>query len=157
MDREPETVEADELLDLRSDLLTVQSVVSDQLPSAQALSTTDKPFFRLKDGQDYMNCTLANLQAGGRSLILMDQRLSALRSGFQMYGQDKTNRRLGMLTVLSAIFMPITLLAGIWGMNFEHMPELKLTLGYPLGLGIMALIGLGMFLFFRRNQWFDQD
>ena len=38
-----------------------------------------------------------------------------------MHAQEKTNRRLGMLTILSAIFMPITLLAGIWGMNFEGM------------------------------------
>jgi magnesium transporter len=51
--------------------------------------------------------------------------------------------------------MPITLLAGIWGMNFETMPELKFPFAYPVALGLMALIGSGMYLYFRRTGWFD--
>jgi magnesium transporter len=155
MDREPDTVEAEEILDLRSELLAHEAVVSDQLPCLRALSRTDKPFFKLKDAQEYMNCALANLQAADQSLDRQDQRIGALRSGFQMYAQDKTNRRLNMLTILSAIFMPITLLAGIWGMNFETMPELKYPFSYPIALGLMALIGSGMYLFFRRKGWLD--
>ncbi len=69
-------------------------------------------------------CLGGVLFAADRSLDWLDQRLGALRSGLQMHVQDKTNRRLNMLTILSAIFMPITLLAGIWGMNFATMPEL---------------------------------
>jgi magnesium transporter len=72
-----------------------------------------------------------------------------------MHAQDKTNHRLAVLTVFSAIFMPLTLMAGIWGMNFENMPELKTAIGYPLALGSMALIGLAMYLFFRKGGWFD--
>jgi magnesium transporter len=121
----------------------------------QGLSQIDRPFFRIKDAQEYMNCTLGNLQAADKSLDRLDGRISALRSGFQMHAQDKTNRRLGLLTILSAIFMPITLLAGIWGMNFETMPELKYTFSYPMALGFMALIGSGMYLYFRRTGWFD--
>jgi len=155
MDREPVTVEAEEILDLRSELLVHETVVSDQLPSLQALSTTDKPFFKLKDAQEYMNCALVNLQAAERSVDRLGERIGALRAGFQMHAQDKTNRKLGMLTILSAIFMPITLLAGIWGMNFETMPELKYPFSYPIGLGLMALIGSGMYLYFRRGGWFD--
>ena len=102
-----------------------------------------------------MNCALANLQADERSLDRLGERISALRAGFQMHAQDKTNRKLGMLTILSAIFMPITLLAGIWGMNFETMPELKFPFAYPVALGLMALIAAGMYRFFRRGGWFD--
>jgi magnesium transporter len=98
---------------------------------------------------------LANLQAADRSLDRLSERISALRAGFQMHAQDKTNRKLGMLTILSAIFMPITLLAGIWGMNFEIMPELKFPFAYPVALGLMALIAAGMYRFFRRGGWFD--
>ncbi len=102
-----------------------------------------------------MNWALVNLQAADKSLRWLDERVGALRSGFQMHAQEKTNRRLGMLTILSAIFMPITLLAGIWGMNFETMPELKYSFAYPVALGLMAVIGTGMYLFFRRTGWFD--
>jgi magnesium transporter len=72
-----------------------------------------------------------------------------------MHAQDKTNRRLNMLTILSAIFMPVTLLAGIWGMNFELMPELRYRFAYPVALGLMVAVGMGMYRFFRRTGWLD--
>jgi magnesium transporter len=155
MDSEPDTVEAEQILDMRSDLLTLTAMVSEQLPCVQALSVTDKPFFKLQDAQGYMSCALANLQAVDSTLTWLDGLNGSLRSGFQMHAQDKTNRRLNMLTILSAIFMPITLLAGIWGMNFEVMPELKYRFAYPIALGFMALIGTGMYLFFRKGGWLD--
>jgi magnesium transporter len=155
MDRDPGSVEAEEILDVRSELLDLGALINDQMPSLQALSATDKPFFQLKDARDYLNSALANVQAADRSLDRLDMRVGALRLGFQMNAQEETNRRLNILTVLSAIFLPMTFLAGIWGMNFEGMPELKVPIGYPMALGIMALIGSGMFLFFRRHGWFD--
>lgn len=155
MDRVPETIEAEEIMDIRSNLLTLGAIVSDQIPSLQSLSSIDKMFFKLKDSQAYMNCALTNLQAADGSLSWLDQRVGSLHSGFQMHAQDNTNRRLNMLTILSAIFTPMTFLAGIWGMNFAVMPELGLPYGYFMGLGLMALIGGGMFFFLRRNGWFD--
>jgi magnesium transporter len=155
MDREPDSVEAEEILDRRSELLTYDTVVGDQLPALQGLSATDRPAFRLRGAQDYMNCTLANLGAADRRLERLGERVNALHAGFQMHAQDMTNRRLNLLTILSAIFLPITLLAGVWGMNFETMPELKYPFAYPAALGLMTLIGSGMYLFFRRTGWFD--
>jgi magnesium transporter len=155
MDQEPDMVKVEEILEIRSNLLMHETVVSDQLPSLQTLSVTDKSFFKRKDVQDYLNYTLSNLKAADRSLDRLRERVGALRAGFEMHAQDKTNRKLGMLTILSAIFMPITLLAGIWGMNFEAMPELKIPFAYPVAIALMALIGAGMYLFFRRGGWFD--
>ena len=155
MDREPDSVEADEILDQRSKLLILDAVISAQLPTVKTLNATEKSFFEIARAREYMNCALANLQAADSSLDRLDNRIVALRNGFQMHAQEKTNRRLGMLTILSAIFMPITLMAGIWGMNFENMPELKQPYAYPVALGAMALIGAGMFRFFRTNRWFD--
>lgn len=155
MDRDPESVEAEEILDVRSDLLTLGAVVGDQLPSVQALSRTDRPLLRREHTQDFVNCALVNLQAADGALDWLDQQVGSLRSGLEMYAQEKTNRRLGMLTILSAIFMPVTLLAGIWGMNFVKMPELGLSYGYPLGLALMGLVGWIMYRFFRRTGFFD--
>ena len=56
--------------------------------------------------------------------------------------QGLLNRRLGLLTIISAIFMPLTLLAGIWGMNFENMPELDDPYAYPAALSFMGLLAL---------------
>ena len=66
---------------------------------------------------------------------------------------NKMNNVMKTLTVFAAIFMPLTFLAGIYGMNFEHMPELEWHWGYPLVLGVMAIIAVGMLMFMRRRKW----
>jgi magnesium transporter len=155
IDLDPDTVDLDEIVDLRARLLTLGMVVSDELPAVQALSTTDKQFFKHSDAQQHINCALVNLAAAQGALGRLDSKISDMRAEIQMHAQDKTNHRLAVLTVFSAIFMPLTLIAGIWGMNFEAMPELKLSFGYPLALGTMACVGAAMFLFFRKRGWFD--
>lgn len=59
-----------------------------------------------------------------------------------------------VLAVISTIFIPLTFIAGVYGMNFEHMPELTSTWGYPLTWAVMLLIGGGMLVYFRRKKWF---
>ena len=52
------------------------------------------------------------------------------------------------------IFMPITFLAGIWGMNFDYMPGLHMSFGSAIALGAMILIAGGMYFYFERRGWF---
>ena len=66
---------------------------------------------------------------------------------------NKTNQTMKVLTIIATIFMPVTFIAGIYGMNFEFMPELKWRWGYPLVLAGVCVIGLGMVLYFRRKKW----
>ena len=66
---------------------------------------------------------------------------------------NRLNRVMKTLTASSIILMSMTLVAGIYGMNFDRMPELKWDLGYPLALGLMALIGLTLAGLFKRNDW----
>jgi magnesium transporter len=58
-----------------------------------------------------------------------------------------------VLTVISTIFMPLTFVAGVYGMNFRHMPEIGWRWGYPVVLGVMLLVALLMLLYFRRRRW----
>lgn len=83
-----------------------------------------------------------------------DLRLSDILQRHELENQHMTTKRLNVLTVISAIFLPLTLIAGIYGMNFREMPELNERLGYPATLLIMFLIGGGMFAFFWRKGWF---
>lgn len=155
MDRDPDAVDADDLMDMRSELNSLGAAICDQLPSVQALSEIDKAFFHLEDAREYMNCALVNLRAVDGTLEWLDGRIGALRTAFQMHAQEQTNRRLSILTILTAIFNPAMLLAAIWGMNFAMMPELDYRFGYPVALGLMLLIGILMYLFFRRGGWLN--
>ena len=58
-----------------------------------------------------------------------------------------------VLTIISTIFIPLTFLAGVYGMNFQHMPELKHPFGYPLILFLMLSIAIVMLAYFRRKKW----
>lgn len=66
----------------------------------------------------------------------------------------RTNEIVRVLTLISAIFLPLTLIAGIYGMNFEYMPELKSRYGYILTLGGMLLLVVGLLGFFKARKWF---
>ena len=63
------------------------------------------------------------------------------------------NKRLNIFTVLSVILMPPTLIASIYGMNFEHMPELKWLWGYPMALLLMLAVAIGPILYLKRKDW----
>ena len=67
------------------------------------------------------------------------------------------NRRLNeimkVLTVIATIFIPLTFIASIYGMNFRYMPELEWRYGYPFALSLMALTALGLIGYFRRRGW----
>jgi magnesium transporter len=59
-----------------------------------------------------------------------------------------------VLTIISTVFIPITFIAGVYGMNFAFMPELQHRWAYPAVLGLMGLIVVVMLAFFRRRKWF---
>lgn len=67
---------------------------------------------------------------------------------------NRMNEIMKILTIFSTIFIPLTFLAGVYGMNFEHMPELKWRYGYFIVLFIMAVIALGMIVFVKKRRWF---
>jgi magnesium transporter len=65
----------------------------------------------------------------------------------------RSNSVMKMLTIITTIFMPLTFIVGIYGMNFEHMPELKWEWGYPLVIGVMVAIAIAMLGLFKRKKW----
>jgi magnesium transporter len=66
---------------------------------------------------------------------------------------NRLNQVMKTLTIITTIFMPLTFIAGLYGMNFHFMPELGWRLGYPLILGVMGVIAVVMLIFFRRKEW----
>jgi magnesium transporter len=65
----------------------------------------------------------------------------------------RMNAVMKVLTIIATIFMPLTFIVGLYGMNFKHMPELDWRWGYPAVLLLMVVVTLGMLIFFRRKKW----
>jgi len=68
----------------------------------------------------------------------------------------KLNATMKFLTLVATIFMPLTFIAGVYGMNFEHMPELRWRYGYPGSLILMLLVALAMVVFFHHKKWIGE-
>jgi magnesium transporter len=66
---------------------------------------------------------------------------------------NRMNKVMKVLTIISTIFIPLTFIVGVYGMNFVHMPELEMRYAYPITWGVMILIAGGMLFFFKRRRW----
>lgn len=66
---------------------------------------------------------------------------------------QRTNEIIKVLTILSTIFIPLTFIVGVYGMNFEHMPELHWRYGYAVAWTLMLAVALGLLWLFRRVGW----
>ena len=95
-----------------------------------------------------------------KSLELLDQidddmvTLESASNFFFSSQNHKMNEVMKTLTIVSAIFIPLTFIVGVYGMNFENMPELKYTNGYYIVIGFMFSIVIGMVYYFKKRNWF---
>ncbi|GIO27059.1 magnesium/cobalt transporter CorA [Ornithinibacillus bavariensis] len=78
-----------------------------------------------------------------------------IRDNFISLNSYQQNKVIQILTVITSIFAPLTFIAGIYGMNFIHMPELKWQYGYFIILAVMAIITIFMIIWFKKKGWFD--
>ena len=155
MDKDPGSVSLDEILAAKGAVSRVIAVSEEQEECFEVLAgaeTEALDFSNLRGSMKLLTSTAGSIN---RHADRLEKRVVDVRLRYNMYQQDKTNHRLAVLTVFSAVFLPLTLLAGIWGMNFTIMPELQLSFGYPLALGLMALIAGGLTWFFYMRGWFD--
>ncbi len=77
-----------------------------------------------------------------------------IRDSYISINAHQTNKVMQILTIITSIFAPLTFIAGIYGMNFEHMPEIHWKYGYLFSLGLMVLVCITMYYWFRRKGWF---
>lgn len=81
------------------------------------------------------------------------QLASDLIEGYISVSSHRLNQIMRVLTIITAIFVPLSFLAGVYGMNFDHMPELHSRRGYITLLGIMGFTATVLLLTFRRKRW----
>jgi magnesium transporter len=153
MDSDPELVSLPEITALKRRVLAHGGLVDEELAVLEALKVSNKPMLPLSHLAEQFQIAIDTTRATNRNIDRLDRRVSDLQRRYEAVQQDKTNSRLAVLTILSSIFMPLTLIAGIYGMNFDLMPELHYRYSYPIALGVMALIAGGLYWYFRSRGW----
>ena len=87
------------------------------------------------------------------SVETMQEILSGVQDLYLSSVSNKMNEVMKVLTIFAAIFIPLTFMAGIYGMNFEYMPELKLPWAYPVLWLLMITVAVTLIVFFKRKKW----
>jgi magnesium transporter len=149
-DPKPETL--NEIHALKRQLLFVRRAVWPLRDVMTNLSRSDCPFLQqptklfFRDVYDHVVQSVDTIE------ILRDM-VSASLDIYLSSVSYRLNTIMRVLTVITTIFMPLSFIASIYGMNFEYMPELRSPWGYPLVLGVMAAVGVGMLVLFRNKRW----
>jgi len=120
-----------------------------------ALLSMETEAFSAEGVRHYFRDAISHLEHSLRYVQSIEARLAELHQQYLLVLQGRTNDRLKILTILSAVFMPLMLITSIYGMNFRDMPELDLPYGYPVTLIVMLGLVGGLLWFFYRRGWFD--
>jgi magnesium transporter len=150
----PEGIEGKALLDLKRKISHLANTCENQLFATMALSTIESPVFSVRNLRKYYDMVAKGVRHCQRGVSRLESHVQDLHQHYVLMLQETTNHRLRLLTIMSVMFMPLTLIAGIYGMNFEHMPELAYPAAYPIVLGAMLAIALLLLAFFYLKGWF---
>ncbi|WP_028610929.1 magnesium/cobalt transporter CorA [Paenibacillus harenae] len=143
----------DELFDIRSDLLKIRKTIVPMRDLLYRIIGTDKIIDNkqmlayYKDIYDHL-LKLSDMVEANREMT------SDIRDSYISINSYRMNNIMKTLTVITTIFMPLTFIAGLYGMNFDRMPELHWPFGYYLVLILMVTIGVSMYMWFKIKGWF---
>jgi len=144
----------DKVFDLRTDLLKQRYIVNSMKELLYRIINSSH-FETFGDSKRYFNdiydhlLKLSDIIESNRELTV------EIRENYMSINSYRMNKIMTVLTLTTTVFIPLTFIAGIYGMNFEYMPELKWRYGYFFVIGIMVFIGLFLFRWFKRKGWFD--
>jgi magnesium transporter len=134
-----------EVLKIRQWIYPVKELVGRLIDSESALISKDTKLF-LRDALDHSYEINESLQIYREmAMSLMEMYMSNM--------SNKMNEVMKVLTIMASIFIPLTFIAGIYGMNFDHMPELHWENGYYMVWGIMIVLFIGMLVYFKKKHW----
>jgi len=134
-----------ELLMLRKAIWPLREVISQLHKEASPLVSEGTQIY-LRDLYDHTVQAIDTLE------IFRDT-VTGLQDLYMSSVSNRMNEIMKVLTIMASIFIPLTFFAGIYGMNFEYIPELKWHYSYFALLGFMAFCAICMLVFFRRKKW----
>jgi magnesium transporter len=134
-----------EMIYLRKQVWPMRDMISNMARSETKLINPSTDIY-LRDLQDHVTRIIDTVETY-RDLLsgIMDIYLST--------NANKMNEVMKVLTIMSSIFIPVTFIAGVYGMNFEFMPELKSPYGYAITWGVMLSVMIGLIIYFKRRKW----
>lgn len=148
----PDKSQLNEIIGIRSEILYAKKMLG---PQRDLIASLNKKELALIDDrlQKYFGDILENSVKIVESFDTFRDLMGNLREAYQAALANRANETMRVFTALTTIFMPLTIVTGIYGMNFDYMPELHSRIGYFVVLGVMFTLGIGMFILFKKKDW----
>ncbi len=140
------------LNEIRSDIRYLRIHYEQLMDLGQEFEENENNFFK-QENLRYFRLFLNRVARLHDYSTSLQEYTMQLRDQYKAHLDIKQNRIMTVLTVVTTIFMPLTLIVGWYGMNFHYMPELEWKWGYPLIILISVLIVAGSLLFFKKKKW----
>jgi magnesium transporter len=144
----------DQVFEIRSELLTLRRTVFPMRDLVYRIFNSER-INGLGPYRAYFTDIYDHLLKLSEMLESNRDMTADIRDSYISLNSNRSNEIMKTLTVITTIFMPLTFIAGIYGMNFQAMPELSWRYGYFTVLLGMLVIGAGMYAWFKRKGWFD--
>lgn len=141
-----------EIQDLKREILRVRRAI---FPLREVLNRIEKNESALVDPKThtYYRDIYDHLIQVSENIDIYREMIWSLMDMYMTTISNKMNEVMKVLTIMASIFIPLTFIAGVYGMNFEYIPELKYKNAYFVLWGVMIVIFLGMLLYFKRKKW----
>ena len=147
----PKKIKLPDIYLIKRRILILRKLI-DPIIEISTLLFSEKPNFINTKSYRLLRKIKNNALRASEILDLYQQMISYIFDMYLSSTNTLTNKAVTLLTQFSTIFIPISFITGVYGMNFHYMPELELKYAYPLVLGIMAAIAGGMIYFFKKHQ-----
>ena len=118
----------------------------------QELAENENDFF-MSDNLRFFELFTARVERLQGIVSTLREYTAQVRELYQSELSVKQNRIMAVLTVVTTIFMPLTLITGWYGMNFKYMPELESPLAYPIVIGVVLTIAVSGIVYFKKKKW----
>ena len=138
--------------EIRSDIRELLVHYEQVIDMTQELEENENGFFS-EANLRYMHLFMNRMARRHDSAISLRDHTMQVRDLYNTQMEVKQNRTMTLLTVVTTIFMPLTLIAGWYGMNFRYMPELESRLGYPVVILVSLLIVVFCLILFKKKKW----
>ena len=143
----------DNVFQIRSDLIKIKRVLFPMQELVNIIKTEGNLIVDSKHSM-YIQHIDDHLIKQKNIIRTSQEMANEIRENFESYSSFRMNSIMQVLTLVSVIFSPLTFIAGVYGMNFEYMPELKWQYSYPICMLIMLVIAIALIIFFKRKKWF---
>jgi magnesium transporter len=150
---EPEQEDLEMIQEFKKEMIFLRKIVWPLIQIDNKLIRSRSDFIKesteiyLKDVYDHLTQVIDEIE------VLRDM-LSSMLDIYMSSSSNKMNEVMQVLTIVATIFIPLTFIVGVYGMNFEYMPELEMRMGYPVVMIVMLVIAVVMLLYFKWKDWF---